>query len=61
MMKKYIINITLLLTSMVSSAALAHTGFHNDIYHPLSGIDHFLVMLIVGLLAGVATYYFYKK
>jgi len=35
------------------STAFAHTGVHNDIYHPLSGIDHFLVVLMIGVAAGI--------
>jgi len=35
------------------STAFAHTGVHNDIYHPLSGVDHFLVVLMIGVAAGI--------
>jgi hydrogenase/urease accessory protein HupE len=61
-MKKITIKkIVPLLACLASPAVFAHTGIHTGIYHPLSGVDHFLMLLIGGLLAGVATYYFYKK
>jgi len=60
MIKKFK-QIALLIISLASSTAFAHTGLHNHIYHPLSGLDHFLVVLIIGMLAGTAAYYLYKK
>jgi hydrogenase/urease accessory protein HupE len=61
MMFKKLLKIALLSASVASSTAFSHTGIHNELYHPLSGADHFLVILIVGLLAAITTYYFYKK
>ncbi|MCK5336652.1 MAG: HupE/UreJ family protein [Gammaproteobacteria bacterium] len=61
MFKKLFGKIALLSASVASSTAFAHTGIHNELYHPLSGVDHFLVILIIGLLAAITTYYFYKK
>lgn len=48
-------------TVLTSTPALAHNGFHNDIYHPLSGPDHFAVVIIIALLLLAGTYYFYRK
>jgi len=61
MIKKHIHKIAMLAGTLLSSSTFAHTGLHNEIYHPLSGVDHFLVVLIIGLVAGVASYYLYKK
>jgi hydrogenase/urease accessory protein HupE len=60
MIKKFN-QIALLIISLASSTAFAHTGFHHNIYHPLSGLDHFLVVLVIGMLAGTTAYYLYKK
>lgn len=61
MINKALQTIALVFIGLIASPALAHTGFHNRVYHPLSGVDHFIVILIVGLLAVVSGYYFYKK
>jgi len=42
-----------LLFCLSISTVFAHTGVHNEIYHPLSGVDHFLVVLMIGAIAGV--------
>jgi len=60
-MIKKIYQITLLIISLASSTAFAHTGLHNNIYHPLNGLDHFLVVLIIGMLTATIVYYLYKK
>lgn len=52
---------SLFLTGLIASPSLAHTGVHNSSYHPLSGVDHFLAILMISLLVGVVSYYFYKK
>ena len=61
MFKNIFGKIALSASSLISSPAFAHTGIHNDVYHPLSGVDHFLVILIIGLLTGITLYYFYRK
>ena len=66
MIKKSINKTMLLIASLISPTAFAHTGIHNNelynhTYHLLSGIDHFLVVLIIALIAGAMSYYFYKK
>lgn len=43
---------------LAPNAALAHTGEHGlafvaGLWHPVSGLDHLLAMIAVGLLAGV--------
>jgi len=48
MMKKIV-----LLSCLPISTVFAHTGVHNEIYHPLSGVDHFLIVLMIGAIAGV--------
>ena len=65
-MKKMMKKIAFITGSLVSTTTVAHTGFHNntiynDGFHSLSGIDHFLLILIIGLLATAVTYHFYKK
>ncbi len=62
MMNKIIKVITLLLSSLFSATTFAHTGHgNNNIFHSHNGSDHSLVILIIGLLVGFASYYVYKK
>ena len=42
-----------LLACLFAPAAYAHTGIHNGMYHPLSGVDHFLVVLIIGIISAI--------
>jgi len=42
-----------LLSCLPISTVFAHTGAHNEIYHPQSGVDHFLVVLMIGAVAAV--------
>ena len=52
----------LIATGLMSSTSYAHTGFHAaGLYHPLTGMDHFLAILIIALLAGLLSYYLYKR
>ena len=61
-MNKIIKVTALLITSLYSATTFAHTGHgNNNIFHSHNGSDHFLVILIIGLLIGFATYYVYKK
>jgi len=61
-MNKIIKVTALLITSLYSATSFAHTGHgNNNIFHSHNGSDHSLVILIIGLLVGVATYYVYKK
>ncbi len=64
MLNKLIKTFLLLAGSLLSTTGFAHTGFHNDVFHPLfhplSGVDHFLVVLIISAAAGVVLY-LYKK
>ena len=53
-MKKTLVPITALLVLLLSNEALAHTddatgGFTSGLYHPVSGLDHVLAMVAVGL------------
>lgn len=62
MMNKIIKVITLLLSSLFSATTFAHTGHgNNNVFHSHNGSEHSLVILIIGLLIGVAAYYVYKK
>ncbi len=61
MINRIIQALSLLLIGLIASPTFAHTGVHNSAYHPLSGVDHFLVALIVGLLVTVSGYYIFKK
>ena len=62
MMNKIINIITLLLSSLFSVETFAHTGHgNNNVFHSHNGSDHALVILIIGLLIGFATYYVYKN
>ena len=58
-----IINVsTLLLSSLFSATSFAHTGHgNNNVFHSHNGGDYYLVILIIGLLIGFASYYVYKK
>jgi len=49
-----------LATIITSSNAYSHTGIHTEHFHPLSGIDHFTVILVIALISGIA-YYYQKK
>jgi len=61
-MKKVIKLTTLLITSLFSTITFAHTGHENsNIFHLHSDSGYILVLLIVGLLVGYATYHDYKK
>ena len=51
MLKRMMKKIAVLFCLPVSTA-FAHTGVHNEIYHPLSGVDHFLVVLMIAVVAG---------
>jgi len=51
---------SLFIGGLFTSNVFAHTGFHNEIYHPMSGVDHFLVVLAIGVITGIAIYC-YKK
>lgn len=46
-------------TLLFSTSAYSHTGLHTGLFHPLSGVDHFLVILVIGVISGIA--YYYKK
>jgi len=59
-MKKIIKNTTTFVTALCSPTAFSHTGVHTELYHPLSGVDHFLVILAIGVISGIAFYY-HKK
>ncbi len=53
-MKHTVVPITALLLLVLSNEALAHTdhdagGFTSGLYHPISGLDHVLAMVAVGL------------
>ena len=61
MIKNHLSKIAFLVSSLVSSNIFAHTGFHNEIYHPISGLDHFTTLLIIALSAAGTALYFYKK
>ncbi len=62
MMNKIINVITLLLSSLFSATAFAHTGHsNNNVFHNHNGSNYSLVLLIIGLLIGFATYYIYIK
>ena len=52
--------IVALIACLYTYPVFSHTGVHNELYHPLSGVDHFLTILIVALVSGIAVYY-YKK
>ncbi|MCW8935033.1 MAG: HupE/UreJ family protein [Gammaproteobacteria bacterium] len=56
-MIKTIIALTALL---FSTSAYSHTGVHTELFHPMSGVDHFLVILAIGVVSGLA-FYFHKK
>ena len=61
-MDKMIKVLTLLPVSLASVTTFAHSGHDNNIiFHTHNGADHFSVILIIGLLLGVASYYVYKK
>lgn len=49
-----------LTTFLFSTSAFSHTGVHTELFHPLSGIDHFLVILAIGVISGIVFYY-HKK
>lgn len=49
------------LLSMVLSPVFAHTGPHNEVYHLHGAVNYFLIVLIIAMLTGAATYYLYKK
>ena len=53
--------ITVLFTNLFSTPLWAHTGYHNEIHHPLIGVDHFIVILIIGLVTSFISYYFFRK
>jgi len=42
-----------LLFCLPISTVFAHTGMHNEIYHPQSGVDHFLLVLMIVAVAAV--------
>jgi len=52
--------ITALSLTLSSTNAFSHTGLHTELYHPMSGVDHFLVILAIGIISGIAFYY-HKK
>lgn len=52
--------ITALTVFLSSTNAFSHTGVHTELYHPMSGLDHFLVILAIGVISGIA-YYYHKK
>jgi urease accessory protein len=57
--ERLLFKITALLAALVPAPALAHTGhagssFAAGLLHPLTGVDHLLAMLMVGLWAGIA-------
>ena len=56
-MKKLLIQKLVLLTVLVSPIASAHTGVHTGLFHPLSGVDHFMVVLVIGVISGMAVYF----
>ncbi len=60
---KYYKSLMIIVISLISPAVLAHTGVHSDmpvesvlnnfligLSHPVSGIDHLLVLLLAGFL-----------
>ena len=49
-----------LIPFLFSTSAYSHTGLHTELFHPMSGIDHFLVVLAIGVISGVA-FYLHKK
>ena len=59
-MKKFIKNTTTIVATFCSSTAFSHTGVHTELYHPMSGVDHFLIILAIGVISGIAFYY-HKK
>lgn len=59
-MKNLMRNTSLLFAGFCSANAAAHTGIHTGLYHPLSGIDHLLIVLAIATIAGIAMYY-YKR
>ena len=61
MLKNMLGKMTLLMTSLGSSAVWAHPGFHNETVHAHLGIDHFLVVLVIGIIGSLAGYYLYKR
>ena len=60
-MNKIIKVTALLITSLYSTTTFAHTGHGNNNIHNHNGSDHFLIIFIIGLLIGFASYYIYKK
>lgn len=47
-------------TMLLSTSAYSHTGVHTELFHPMSGVDHFMVILAIGVISGIAFYY-HKK
>lgn len=45
---------------LLSTNAYSHTGVHTELFHPMSGVDHFIVILAIGVISGIAFYY-HKK
>ena len=56
-MNKAFMQIIVLLSIFVSPLANAHTGVHTELFHTLSGVDHFVVVLMIGVISGVALYF----
>lgn len=48
-----ILKVMTFLACLFAPAAYVHAGVHNGIYHPLSGVEHFLVVLIIGIISAI--------
>jgi hydrogenase/urease accessory protein HupE len=65
-MKRIFLALIFLFSTVLSPPVYSHAGFHGDslinsLYHPVSGIDHFLVILIIGFLSIIFGMCIYKK